>query len=57
MATRRGILGAAGGLLLPAGGSIAQGAEAPRRGGTLICVLPDEPPTLATWLSSPSCRA
>ena len=24
----------------------------PRYGGTLVCVLPDDPPTLATWLSA-----
>ena len=28
------------------------GHAQPRYGGTLVCVLPDDPPTLATWLSS-----
>jgi peptide/nickel transport system substrate-binding protein len=48
----RRALGAAaiGGVL--ADRAAAQPAAQPRYGGTLICVLPDEPPTLATWLSS-----
>jgi peptide/nickel transport system substrate-binding protein len=32
--------------------AIAQSTTSPRYGGTLIAVLPDDPPTLATWLSS-----
>jgi peptide/nickel transport system substrate-binding protein len=52
MTTRRDLFALAG---LAAGASLpaaAQAPDQPRRGGTLICVLPDEPPTMANWLSS-----
>jgi peptide/nickel transport system substrate-binding protein len=52
MIGRRGLGAAlAAGALAPQHAA-AQAADRPRYGGTLICVLPDEPPTLATWLSS-----
>jgi peptide/nickel transport system substrate-binding protein len=39
-------------LFMPMIPVIAQDIEVPRYGGTLVAVLPDDPPTLALWLSS-----
>jgi peptide/nickel transport system substrate-binding protein len=39
-------------LFMPMLPAIAQDVEGPRYGGTLVAALPDDPPTLAVWLSS-----